>query len=144
MLNFCSFSYSGKTQGLVLSFFSVVMDDATIIDSASHTVPGVQASQNKHCRCHCLCHLFFGLSVIMDFFWEDSSLGCTSSFTLAWSDPSPRLVRHVDVARSRFWHIAFVVRVQLFFPLRSFRQCNQLGRRLQLLRVLNCCCKNLW
>ena len=33
--------------GACLEFFSVVLDDATIIDSAPHTDPGVQASQNK-------------------------------------------------------------------------------------------------
>ena len=44
---FCSLSSSGKTKGLVSFFVSEVMDDETIIDSASPTDPGVQASQNK-------------------------------------------------------------------------------------------------
>ena len=33
--------------GACLVICSVVMDGATIIDSASHTDPGIQASQNK-------------------------------------------------------------------------------------------------
>ena len=36
-----------KPKGLSRFFVSVVMDDETIIDSASHTDAGVQASQNK-------------------------------------------------------------------------------------------------